>query len=254
MRHKRNGLRRAGSLGSRLEKSIAAYSIAAAGMLSLTTVAHAQIVYTRLDLVNDIGSIKIDFNDDHLVDFVVHNRLYRENGNYSATLGLNGRMAPMAGVIPNQKGFAKVLSYGASIGSAAQFASLSHRREVPLVSLFCFYQECGPVKGSWYNVQDKYLGVRFEINGQIHYGWVRLSVKRISSIMRFHQHYLKVSVKDYAYESTPGKAIAAGDVGPKESSFDGNLVPRDKSAQALVPQSLGLLSAGAAAIPLWRRQ
>jgi hypothetical protein len=254
MTHQHNKSRRAGLLGIRLEKSIAAYSVAAAGMVSLATVAHAQIVYTRVDLVNDTGAIQIDFNDDHVVDFVVHNRLYRENGNYSATLALNGRSAPMAGVIPNQKGFAKVLSYGASIGSAAQFAGLSNRREIPLASLFCFYQECGQVKGSWYNVQDKYLGLRFEINGQIHYGWVRLSVKRIVSKIRFEERYLKVAVKDYAYESTPGKAIAAGDGGPGESSYNGNLAPHNESLQAIVPQSLGLLSVGAGAIPLWRRE
>ena len=246
--------RQAGRLGTRIEKSIAAYTVAAAGMVSLAPAAHAQIVYTRVDIVNDTGSIKIDFNDDQVVDFAVHNRLYRENGNYSVTLALNGRKAPMAGVIPNQKGFAKVLSYGASIGSAAQFAGLSNRREIPMASLFCFYQECGPVRGSWYNVQNQYLGVRFEINGQIHYGWIRLSVKRIFPKTRFPERYLKVAVKDFAYESTPGKAIAAGDKGPNESSSKGNLALQDEFSQATLPPSLGLLSAGASATPLWRKE
>jgi hypothetical protein len=253
MTHKDYRSRRAGLLGIRLEKSIAAYSVAAAGIVSLAPVAHAQIVYTRVDLVNDIGTAKIDFNDDHVVDFAVHNHLYLANGDYCPTLGLNGRNAPMAGVIPNQKGFAKVLSYGASIGSAAQFAGLSNRREIPLVSFNCLYQDCGSIRGSWYNVQDKYLGVRFEINGQIHYGWVRLSVKRIVSKSRFHERFLKVALKDYAYESTPGKAIAAGDGGPKESSFNESLVPQELSSEMTIPQSLGLLSAGAVAVPLWRR-
>lgn len=253
MNHKRKTSRYAGLLGIRLEKSITAYSIAAAGMASLAPAAHAQIVYTRVDQVNDLGAVKIDFNDDHVVDFVVNNQLSFENGFYFPRLGLNGRKTPMAGVIPNQIGYAGVLPYGFAIGSNAQFASLNHRRQIPLVLLGCLYQSCS-VKGSWYNVQDKYLGLRFEINGQIHYGWVRLSVKRIVSKNRFDERFLKVAVKDYAYESTPGKAIAAGDQGPNQSSYERNPAPQDEPLQTMIPVSLGLLSTGASAIPLWRRE
>ena len=253
MKHKHIKSRRKGLLGTRLEKSIAAYSIAAAGMVSLAPAAHAQVVYTRVDQVNDLGAVKVDFNVDHVVDFVIANQLSFENGFYFPRLGLNGRKTPMAGVIPNQSGYAGVLGYGFSIGSNAQFASLNHRRQIPLVLLGCLYQSCS-VKGSWYNVQDQYLGLRFEINGQVHYGWVRLSVKRIVSKNRFDERFLKVAVKDYAYESTPGKAIAAGDGGPSESSYDPNLVLPGEFLQAVAPPSLGLLSAGASAIPLWRRE
>ncbi len=47
--------------------------------------------------------------------------------------------------------------------------------------------------------QDKYIGVRIEIAGKIHYGWVRVNWNGSTFIF-----------KDYAYESTPNTAIPAG--------------------------------------------
>jgi len=50
--------------------------------------------------------------------------------------------------------------------------------------------------------QNKYLGVRLKISGQTHYGWVQLVWDGTTFIY-----------KDFAYESTPNKAIKAGDKG-----------------------------------------
>lgn len=47
--------------------------------------------------------------------------------------------------------------------------------------------------------QDKYIGVRIEIDGQIHYGWICVNWNGSAFIF-----------KDYAYESTPNTAIPAG--------------------------------------------
>ncbi len=56
--------------------------------------------------------------------------------------------------------------------------------------------------GKWLKREDGYVGVRFMIGGDTnwHYGWIRLSVPNDSTII----------VKDFAYESYPGKAINAG--------------------------------------------
>lgn len=53
---------------------------------------------------------------------------------------------------------------------------------------------------------DKYVGIRFNINGQKHYGWILISFD--SSVSN-----RALTIKSFAYESEPGKAIAAGDTG-----------------------------------------
>jgi hypothetical protein len=57
--------------------------------------------------------------------------------------------------------------------------------------------------GQWYNVKHHYLGLRFRIKGELHYGWARLSV-----IDKYPRYYAVLT--GYAYETIPNKAIIAG--------------------------------------------
>ncbi len=54
--------------------------------------------------------------------------------------------------------------------------------------------------GSWSGVSDKFLGVRFYINGQRHYGWIRMSVTI----------HTATTIKDWAYNPIPDSSILAG--------------------------------------------
>ena len=60
--------------------------------------------------------------------------------------------------------------------------------------------------GNWTSKKDRYLGLKLISNGQTYYGWARLSVSVSSNAA-------SCTIKDYAYESTPGKSIIAGDTG-----------------------------------------
>jgi hypothetical protein len=55
--------------------------------------------------------------------------------------------------------------------------------------------------GEWLGASDKYMGARFVINSQIHYGWVRLSVSAGADT---------IIVKDLAYNQNPNLGIGAG--------------------------------------------
>ena len=55
--------------------------------------------------------------------------------------------------------------------------------------------------GQWNGVTDRYLGLRFYIGNDIHYGWVRLDVSSAGT---------QFTVKDYAYEDVKEKGILAG--------------------------------------------
>ncbi|TND07610.1 MAG: hypothetical protein FD123_3162 [Bacteroidetes bacterium] len=55
--------------------------------------------------------------------------------------------------------------------------------------------------GNWLGVNDKYLGVRFMIGTDTHYGWVRISVSTGSD---------SITIKEYAYQALPGVGTTAG--------------------------------------------
>ena len=56
--------------------------------------------------------------------------------------------------------------------------------------------------GNFCGAGDKYLGVRFDLSGDTHYGWIRVNVAADCS---------RITIKDYAYEDAPDTPIKAGD-------------------------------------------
>lgn len=99
-------------------------------------------------------------------------------------------------------------------------------------------------RGYWAgNLKNRYLGVRFQLNGQTHYGWIRLTV---TTNVKSGKPSLTATITGYAYETVANKAIKAG-------------TAATAAAQVQVPQrqagpSLGMLAAGAEGMPLWRRE
>jgi hypothetical protein len=59
--------------------------------------------------------------------------------------------------------------------------------------------------GQWINVTNRYLGLKFKIDGKFHYGWARLNVK-----VARHPPSILVTLTGYAYETIPNKPIIAG--------------------------------------------
>lgn len=66
------------------------------------------------------------------------------------------------------------------------------------------YNSCSFSNSAWCGASDKYLGLRFKIGTNTHYGWARLDVALNGA---------NWVIKDYAYNSVAGGSILAGDTG-----------------------------------------
>ena len=109
--------------------------------------------------------------------------------------------------------------------------------------------------GNWFNVKNRYLGLRFQINGKTHYGWARVNVEVNE------KHQLTATVTGYAYETIPNKAILAGQTGSDDALAPVPTKPQQSDPQNSTlkearPQwtSLGALALGARGVPDRRNQ
>lgn len=111
----------------------------------------------------------------------------------------------------------------------------------------------GPYGRGTYNNHDgfpfgktAYIGFKFLIGGKVHYGWARVDV-------RFDQNTPKrrlyMQLSGYAYETTPGLSIKAG-----QTSGTAAMPANEAAPAAPAAQSLGLLALGAEGVQLWRRE
>ena len=192
------------------QKRLMAY-MAAAGMgaFAFGQDASAGIIYTPVEpavtLVPYPGSpsaFNIDFNNDGILEGAITN----------SSVNIQGRFFPPARTLTSSGSYyARSFAPGAVIDGSASTtggANLMTNRNAG-------YNFVG---------EGNYLGYRFLIDGNTHYGWVQVDVSA---------DLLNATITGIAYETTPGLGIAAG------------AIPE--------PTSLALLAAGAGALGLRRR-
>jgi hypothetical protein len=106
----------------------------------------------------------------------------------------------------------------------------------------------GTCSGPWANVTNRYLALKFVIEGKIHLGWARLSVS-----CPLRSLAVTATLTGYAYETVPGKAIRTGQRRDDAEEFNNG---GDANLTAPVPKSatLGRLAQGAQGLAVWRRK
>ena len=173
-----------------------AFAASAAGvaMLAAAHPAEAKVVYTRAHFVlsGDSGLYQLDLNHDGVTDFSMANWFSCEDSECSNSLYIHSPAGN--GVEARSEQYyhrADALKEGDQIGGKSQSF---YGRWVFLLRSWV---------GQWYNVKDRYLGVRFLIKDAVHYGWVRASTKGKGFTF-------SATVTGYAYETIPNKPIIAG--------------------------------------------
>jgi hypothetical protein len=174
---------------------------AGVGVLSLAQGAEAKIVYRSTHAVLIRGSLAIDLNADGVVDFVLLDK-YHRNGQTTNSFWLYANPArkgnAVAGIPGRYFRSAYALQHGSEIGTKEKFNG-------NLMVFACsFMSNTDCMVGNWFDVKDRYLGLKFKIHGETHYGWARLSVQFVLN------KGIVAKLTGYAYETVPNKPIIAG--------------------------------------------
>jgi hypothetical protein len=226
---------------SKLEGCLAAYIAAAAaagvGALALAQSAEAKVVYTPAH-VNVTNSVTIDLNNDGIADFAFEFWApYFHSEFLDVTPLVNGNAVRGVGNSSAACGF-----LGVPVGPGEAFKANSVSGHGVRMAAFVEFSTAFSY-GPWADVTNRYLGFKFLINGQIHYGWARMSVSK----------YLQsVLLTGYAYETTPNTNIIEGHTsGPEKADA---VAPANLLTPSSQPASLGILARGADGLSIWRRE
>jgi len=112
---------------------------------------------------------------------------------------------------------------------------------------FCACDAGSFFAGSWRSLpggsglSNRYLGLKFMIDGQVHYGWARLSAGLGSAVLT-----------GYAYETIPNQGLNAGQ--EQEGQKSGQRDPATLTQAPQQPASLGALANGSRGLSRWRRR
>jgi hypothetical protein len=248
-------------------RQLGLYSLAAVAagvsILALAPPAEAEVVVTQktipipIENVGHGGGVAISFQNDGANDLrlilssfsvfgAIGNSLKAVNASYGQ--GVVGRTSFTEEELKNAFPLAK----GAQIGAGRYFVSgagkgtyFSYRKSaVRLAATARSTFGPGNAFGPWAgNDRTAYLGVRFLIDGETHYGWVRLTVN-ITGRSRS-----AATITSYAYETESGKPIFAGLTEAPTAE-----VQAPENMRKQVGPSLGMLAVGAEGFPLWRRE
>ena len=238
-------------LEKRLLSYVAAATAAGVAVLACPLQAQAKVVFTDTWIpIAPIESMTyLDLNNDGIADFLISNNL-----NACRSSSSSGGCVTMK-VIPQNAsnaiwgtnngqfhGSASALGSGVTIGSQGKF-QYGHGF-MGRANRGGNGSATGGSSGQWKEITRGFLGLKFIIQGQVHYGWVRLSVSASSGGMYG-------AISGYAYETEPNTPIVTGqESGTAKKKKNQRAMTSRVSVSVSAPTSggLGMLAAGAPAI------
>jgi hypothetical protein len=227
-----------------LDSFVKQYSIAAAAagvsVLAMATPAAGKVVITHanISIPQCNCSVYLDLNNDGVNDFSF--RLSYSNfstGYYLRFLDVKGLDG---GGVKGTGQDASCLLQGAKIGPSAHFSATLMESSF-LRSNKSRGTYTRSLHGKWgENHPNRYLGVKFKIDGATHYGWIRVKVTSSKGS-------LAATITEYGYETIANKTLKAG-----LSSADAENIDAEQTSPQPKGAALGMLAAGADGLESWR--
>jgi hypothetical protein len=229
-----------------VEKTLLSYaalaSAAGVGVMALSQPSEAKIVYTATHQVIAANTtLQIDLNGDGTNDFFLSNRFVAsprgQTSSFRTSAALSINPVAKTNQVWGHSGFVSAMPAGIVVGSKGKFAPSQYFMGgvSALDGNHPIYQgQWAPPEGS---VKNHYVDMKFVINGEIHYGWARLSVQ----IRQTKNGGAQAVLTGYAYETIANRGLETG----KTSGAD---------AASAKSGSLGQLALGAENTPAVRKE
>jgi hypothetical protein len=231
---------------------------AGVSLLALASPGEAEIVYTPAHVViGNNGTYNLDLNNDGITDFTIRQTLTYTSSGRGNILAVekvpagNGLVGTVLGININ---YASALTRGSAISSHKNFIGSVGGE---MAGYHTLAHAGGWFVGRWVDQTHRYLGLKFVIDGQTHYGWARLNVS-------VHGFSIQAVLNGYAYETVPGKMIRTGRTSgtednpeflPESGSSENSVSPKAGSERlSFRRNTLGQLALGDQGLTLWRRE
>jgi hypothetical protein len=197
-----------------LDRRLLLYAVAAGAALASATPSHAAVVFTPSSVIlRGNSTLAIDLDNDGTVDFTIITEQCVSFSGYQKVACIGAYGASGLKQIAMSGGKAAAFLRGDTIGSGNTF-----RVRAPMGTWYN-----SDHYGHWMRVANRYLGVKFSINGQTHFGWIGFrSVYGIPD-------GVTAKLAGWAYETTPDTPIVTDNNG---------------MGAAIQPTSLEILSSG----------
>jgi len=236
------------SLNQRLNVYALAAGAAGAGLLAMPQPLQAEVVFTPTNITLANGPLAIDLNHDGIVDFTLSNRstgfccLYTRNLNVTGAF-VGSSENGVVGIGLN----ASALKAGAVVGSQDLFLQAPLKMATAINDSNSFFYVFGPFA----NQKSRFLGFRFFLKGETHYGWAGFSI--VKAGFSGSKPVIIASLTGYAYETVPNQSVVTGVTKSLSASMTSpsDALPVDTTPQ---PATLGLLALGSPGLSIWRRR
>jgi hypothetical protein len=242
-----------GSVQQRLNSYALAAGAAGVGMLALTQPAEARIVYTPADKnIEPHSRVDLDLNHDGIVDFSFKD--FRTTNSFGSGTGRlsvfpERKTNGIRGHSVSGQAYASALLPREQIGPKKHFLSRAGMMATSRNYQGPAYRSrtSGVCTGAWAGVSNRYLGLKFTIQGETHFGWARLTVS-----CPYGSSTVTATLTGYAYETIPNRPILAGkEMGPEVAEPN---PPSSTGLSTQQPATLGRLAQGAEGLVAWRKK
>ncbi len=173
----------------RYKNLTAAFGLVVFSFFTLTD-SFAQVIYTDIvpDTVVTDGSYSFDFDNDGINEFQINQALIEACNKIRVIGHTDTSIDHLVATAMVDADYTMRFPQNAVIDPSDPFQNSNSYIQLEDTS-------------EWAGYFEGYVGVLISLDGQTHYGWVRIGVAADGST---------VTIKDYAYEATPNTAIQAG--------------------------------------------